>query len=802
MPLLGGILPPLRELKSNRENIVHLKILCTLVRNFKNTSLRKAIERMPKVSKELLSHFTIVWATLKVTQILEPSTRSLCYILLRNMWNVEFQMFYKHALERFSQSMRFTRKSSGRLGGPAAPFYPEEYEIRYSELEISVIRCLYYLEPEMWIPLTVFPRLEFESTAKMDLAFEKLDLNDTILSKFRQIIISFMKSLNLDSIYIPPPDLILKVTSARYNDSGTVRRDFELPQKSLNSGFLYQKFNPKPLQPREVWLPDKATKINNQFWMMIGRQILKAVPYYPDDDPEVTHEAIKSKLVWAFGYFDLPGYGFQYPREYLVIIAEVISRLYSNPDIFEFTNIFRRICSSVKVEMPDGTFKFPPRGIGLGYYEDLKTIGIMALLHHIDIKPISVYGDQGLVNPGDERKVLKVLNEFQFVMDKTRIDSKTVVKWSGMTMTQKSSERIRETLDPIMSAFKAQYHWERKNILRSFSIERPDIYKKWDKYIPFLYETLFGWEFHKGDSLLNFSNGGLSMLHPVTTGNLRSWAVERLTTPRDKIVDDFIYETPFYTEWKRSEAKAFSIMRKNIYKNSSKGSTLIRDYAKPVYYLNRNRKPMLPYLARCISDSAESKMIVHYKQTTGKFTSGLRGDDVHLALQRCSTARNPFEAYSTGGIRYGTVWRATARVCPDWLFIGDLLSSSYDLVSASRVQRYDSVNPPMSANMLRNDRNLKRSLLDFDINKVVPTPLEQSESKRPLIRVTLDQLKVAVSHENTQTTEFQPITNLVEDIVSREFQETEEDHGEYDDLVDGYLEYLEGDPEDSSSEEE
>jgi len=391
-PLIGGIVPPLRELKSTRGNILYLRILCTLVRNFKNTSLRTCLKRMHNVPKEILHHFTVVWATLKVTQIVEPSTRELCYILLRNMWNIEFQMFYLKALDRFSQSMRFTRKSS-KLGAPKAPFYPEEYDIQYSELQISVIRCLYYLDPELWIPVTVFPRLSFEAESKMDLAFIPLSLTDDDLSKFRRIVINFIRSLDLRSIYIPTPELILKVTSARYNDGGTVRRDYELPHSPLNSGFLYQKFNPKPLQPREVWLPDKATKINNQFWMMIGRQILKSVPYYPDDDPEVTHEAIKSKLVWAFGYFDLPGYGFQYPREYLVIISEVIARFFSNPDIFEFATIFKKICSSVRVQLPDGTFKFPPRGIGLGYYEDLKTIGIMALLHYKGIEPISVYGD-------------------------------------------------------------------------------------------------------------------------------------------------------------------------------------------------------------------------------------------------------------------------------------------------------------------------------------------------------------------------------------------------------------------------
>jgi hypothetical protein len=785
IPLMGGILPPLRELKASEYNIYQLKLLSILVRNFKNTSLRVALKRVQGLPLNVEHAFKVFWVSLKIIQIIEPSTRRLCYLLLRNSWNIDFQMFYKDAIERFSQSKRFLNRSA---------FHRDEYW-NYSSIQVDVIECLWLLDPELWIPVTVFPRISFEKESKMELSLRPLDLSSDDIESFRSIMYNFIKSLGIQGINMPPPELVLKVTSARYNDNGTVRRDFEMPTKSLHSGFLYQKFNPKPLQPREVWLPDKATKLNNQFWMIIGREVLKHIPYYPSSDPVETWEKIKHRLkAWHFGYFDFPGFGFQYPREYLVVIAEVITRLYSHPDMYECFNILQKLFQSPVVQMPDGTFKYPPRGIGLGYYEDLKTLGIMGLCHHYKIEPISLYGDQGLVDPGVERKLLDIFNKHQFIITKDRLDAKTVVKWSGWTMTSDFCRRPREFLEPLISSFKAQYHWERKNILKSFAESNPLLYDKYDKYIPFLYEILYGSEFYRGDSLANFRNGGLSSLTPPLVGDLRSWAVERLVTPQDTIVDDIIYETPFYTSWKRAEAKEFSIKRKKLYRFSNKGSTIIRDYATPIINLNDNKKARLPYLATVLSDSAESKLIVNYRQTSGKFTAGLTGDELFEALRLCSRARNPFEAHATGGVSYDTVWKGLSRPSLEWISLAELLTSELSIVASPWVHFYDSFVLPEDSNksLVPQKRGIKRSSYQISDIQDNNSKSDEFEPRKGLTRITLDMLSNTIHRKDVPRDDIlAPVSNILQDMTNREIPITDQDFLYEDEVIDDYLDFIE-----------
>jgi hypothetical protein len=772
-PLIGGIVPPVKELKSNHVNICYFRNLSILTRNFKNTSLRKSISRVYGCPTDVLHSFKIFWTTLKVIRYVEPDTTRLCYLLLRNAHDIEFQKFYLGALDRFSQSKRFLNRVS---------FHREEYW-NYSDTQVDVIEQLYNLDPEIWIPVTVFPRFTFEKESKMELAFRPVSVKS---EEFESAVIGFLRSLNIKFLDIPEPSLLIKVGSSRYNDNGVVKHDYELPVHSLHCGFLYQKFNPKPLQPREVWLPDKITKINNNFWMLVGRSILNRVPYYPDTNPEITWDRIKKKLGY-FGYFDLPGYGFQYPREYLSIIAKVICRLYGHQNLFENYEIFNKILDSVKVQMPDGKYKFPPRGIGLGYYEDLKTIGIMALCHYNKIEPISLYGDQGLTKIGDEAKLIKILNSFDFIMDKTRVDSKVVVKWSGRTMTTTSIRRPREYLDPLISSFKSQYHWERKNILRTLSVQFPEVYKRYSKYIPTFYESFFGYEFFKGDSYGNFRNCGVSSLTPPLVGNLRTWSVELLQTPRDTIVDDVIYSTPFFTEWKRSDAKKFSILRKTTYKSSVNGSTIIRDYATPLFTLNKSRTPSLGYLARNISDSMESKILVNYKMTSGRFTFGLSGESLDTALRNCSRAVNPFEAYATGGYTYDTVYRGLSTTSTEWLEFTDLLKSDVSMTYCHRAGFLDSyleVDSELNSNTGAKRKVHQDMVQDLNPNK---------GKKYPITRITLSMLSENC-HQEVRDDVLAPVTNLSQDMSNRQLfllpiEEIDSYHDE--DLIDYYFDEIE-----------
>jgi len=613
-------------------------------------------------------------------------------------------------------------------------------------------------------------------------------------------------------------NLSLKATSARYNDGGVVRRDYEKPQKSFESGFLYQKFCPRPLRPREVWLPDKSTKINNNFWMIIGRQLLTASKYYPDVDPMITWEKIKHRLK-MFDWFDLPGYGFQYPRELLLIVAEVITRFYSSPDMYEYLDIFKRILDSVKVTK-EGTVLYPSRGIGLGYYEDLKTLGVLAILEGNSIDLISLYGDQGLVGAGEfdgkyprPRKfaskptVISALSDFGFIINPKRGSLYQSVRWSGWSMSATALQRPKQLLEPLVSSFLSEFHWERKNILRSFAKDHEYVYRKYDKYIPFLYELFYGYEFYKGDSMANFENSGISSSTPPQLGNLRTWCVDKLISPQTTVCDDVFYETPFFSEWKRKEAKEFSLMRKNLYKNSVKGSTFIRDYATPKYELHRTRKPELSQIARSITDFTEAKLIINYGETTGRFTFGLNSEQRKFALNYCGSTKNPFETQATGGFHYLTEWRGNTASSKEWIELNELLSSSFDIVSQASVGYFDSLavstaNDPLLDEFVTPFQKKRRYGEPSYVPPEPEAPVENDEliyepmssRKKPALRVTLSQLQQLSSHDTPiQEDVLKPVSGLMGDIELRKLPEPIEDTEVLydDDIMNEYLTYCE-----------
>jgi hypothetical protein len=603
------------------------------------------------------------------------------------------------------------------------------------EMKKELIQILFNVEPQKWLPISIFPRIHYEKEGKMKYAFE--DFKGNKCEEFRSLCRIYLRSLNLKFLFLPPPDLCLKVSSSRFNDGGTVKRDFDRSTKPINSGFLYQKFNPKPLETREVWLPDRYTKISNTYWMLVGRQILKQDKTYPDDDPRVTWERIRHKLD-LFGYFDMSGFGFQYPRKYLEIVAQTILELFYSNDLYEQLLVFQRILSKVVVQMPDGKFVYPPRGIGLGYYEDLKTIGVNAIL--LACKPISVYGDQGLVDRRILTDVVDRLRIFEFILKPGKYKPKfKTVKWSGWTMTQTKCERPKEYLSPLVAFMNAEFHWERKMILRSFATEYPQLYDRYTKYIPFLYETFFGYEFQKCDSLWNFSNGGVSSKTPRTVGLIKSAYSERLLSPKDTINDSLVYETPFYVEWKRADAKAFSIKRKDLYKKSPRNvNSFIVEYVNPIVRNNYSKPPTMTTLARMLSDSQESKLLVNYGLTSGKFSRGLKGDQLWNALRYNALSMNPYESYATGGYKVLTPWHRVPTVSSEWYSMTEHLLTNVTLMNNFIVSKFDLLSPDREEMFKRAKVSRPRSD-SIEVTRIDNHSLTTHISKKTkLNRITLD----------------------------------------------------------------
>ncbi|WZH62088.1 RNA-dependent RNA polymerase [Fusarium graminearum ormycovirus 1] len=753
--ILKGVMPPSRDIPHTSENIQCMKMYCSSVRNFTNTSLRKTCSRLEYLKFKFLDDFKRFWASLKFITLIEPSLVPLCYMILRNGWDQEWHLLYKKSLDLCSDF--------GEMEN-----YTVSVNSEKSRIIREITRQLLLVDPKIWIPTTVLPRYEYVREGKMHYSF--LD-KEKYLSKsedFRLLVQEYLRNLNINELFVPPPDLVLKVGSSRYNDGGIVRKDYERPQVSFESGFLYQQFNPRPLGTREVWLPDKSTKINNSFWMIIGRQILKKDPTYPCEDPEETYKNIKESLYKPFSSFDMPGFGFQYIREWLFIVAEEIVRLFPNPDMFENFELFKKLFNKVKVQMPNGEFVYPPRGVGLGYYEDLKTIGVNAILARFN--PISVYGDQGIIPKNAIIPAVKELRAYGFDLPVDKVVlNQTEIKWGGWTMSYDRCERPKLILEPLVSIFTMRYHWERKQVLESFAAEFPDYYKEKSSIIPFQYECFFGFEFTQGDSLWNFRNSGVSSTSPVQTGHLKTWAVQRLKSPGDNIQDSFLYETPFYTEWKEADSKAFSIKRKSLYRSSLPSQTAVFDYAHPIIELNKNRKPELPRIASLISDYTEMKLVVNHQMTTGKFLFGLSGNGAQKALSLCSRARNPYEAYATGGYKVSTLWRGNPLVSYEHKFLLEHMLSNVSELNKYIVTRFDSRNFNY-ARLFPHSRPNKRALDDVPRNMCsTSNNAEKKRIKSSYRKVSIIDMVDANEKESVipDTSGLRQVSDLIGDLSSR-----------------------------------
>jgi hypothetical protein len=709
-PLFGSVLKRPEELKSAQE-LADLKLLCTITRNFSNTALRKAISRVPKAQETTIRSFCLSWIKLKVLDKYFPHLRDVIYIMLRNMWDIQFQLEYLDLLEGLPQSSNYY-------------FFGIVKESLYrNKPDFRTIAEIYVKTPlKEWITEKVFPRIYYRKESKLEYSFMKNEFSKGKLDVFRQRVKALLAHINLEKIFVPPPDCVFGADLRLYNDGGVPRKDWERPQTSTTCGFLLQVFNPKPLGTREVWLPDYATKVSNSFWMTIGRQLLSNCRWFPSDDPEETYMRIKARLTESFfGYFDISAFGLQYPRELLCILTEEIGLHYPNPDMSEQVKILLGLLQrKFPLQTSGTTFVYPTRGIGLGYFEDLKTLGIMAILMPWQESVISLYGDQGLISLFRKnfkylKTIIQELRDFNFIIKDDKVDTKTgVVKWSGWTMGASTKvdrfEKRCHMTSTLMSILDGRYHWERKLRLRSFYGLFPEYQDRFRRF-GFLYETIYGYEFRPGDSLNSILQCGASPHSRMELGTTRWFRVQQLVSPKDQITDNLIFSTPLFMEWKEADAARFDKNRRSCYR-TTRGTSYNFEYCNPQIVPYKSIRPKLSHIMRATSDRTEMRLIAFHGLSTGKFTYGTDKSYWDGILKRHSLAPNPFESFVTGGYSVATSWHHPRRVSAEWLFVVQHLKNHIDDLDTYMTRLYSD-----------NQREFDRVKNSYEsLNKRVPFP--------------------------------------------------------------------------------
>ncbi|USW07210.1 putative RNA-dependent RNA polymerase [Downy mildew lesion associated ormycovirus 5] len=611
-----------------------------------------------------------------------PSLKEVCYLLLRQLHNIRFQEEYDEMLEYITSSTRF---HNGKLDMSASLNWVVGMGVNATSGTVvkheigspihTIVKIYQQIDTSLIIPLTVFPRWEYRKESKLEYSFLP-KVSSQQISLFRKCVDKYLRESSIKSVFHPPPEVLPKVGSSLYNDGGVEREDWIAPKLSWSSGFKWQSFNPRPLQTREVWLPDKVTKISNSFWMSVGRQILLADDRYPHPDPEVTWERIRERLD-SVGVFDISAFGLQYPREYLCEIADAIAHEFPSPDIQEQAGILRKIFEKVSLTLESGEVVYPPRGIGLGYYEDLKTIGIMSILYGLDV--ISLYGDQGILSSEDAQEGFRRIKLFGFKQkpDKEKIHIRNL-KWSGRIMSRNALEKPKLLIESFQSIFDREFHWERKQAIASYYEAFPEMKERVSKYLVPWYPLLYGYEFNRMDSQWSIHEGGVSGLKPMSGGWIRTLKIRHLRSPRDQIIDNMTYSSMFFVEWKRTQAKDFSILRKEAYRNSIPFPSEVWEYSRPILELNNTKKPSFSLMQSSVSEMMDLKLVAALGLSLGKVTHNLFGENLYKAIVQCGRHQNPFEAFSTGGYQVKTAWRSAAAVSKETQELVDSLYWNLD----------------------------------------------------------------------------------------------------------------------------
>jgi len=626
---------PLLDNKTTEHYLQRTQYLC---RGFGKRHLNKLLGALKeeKASQDLLSHVKYSFLYFKSMRILCPEHGKDLLWIFKHFLTLEGQKRYKDLYDGILE----------------VGYNHLLWHERISGCNSDDERLMNYFNTcsvELWLPIKSFPPILFEKK-RMDLCFVPLK-SEVPEIEIRNLFFNYIGKLSVDDLFIPPYDCLHKIGNSLTNDGGTPIQDWYRPQ-SYSSGFLYQYFLAQPLSPREVWLPDRHIKNNNMFWMIIGKQFLKKSPVYPPSDQKELWNKIKGKMVPGNIRFDISGFGFQFPRRHLYLMASVIQELYPVSQMDDMVEEFNYILNNVVVEK--GARKiYPPRGIGLGYYETLKTLCILAILDEYD--PISVYGDQGILPEHTAIEAISRLISLDYILKWDKIEFTSDITgrmlWAGSSMSSVQLIRTKDVSNAFVGSLFGRFHWERKNSLVAFFMNNKTFYKRYKKRVCRLYDLLYGYEFYKGDIYSHPSEGGICIDAPITVGTSKSFIVNEYLRP----YENFMFEFPFATPFKKRDAKVyphsigkkFQLDRMKAYKNFDPISSYTFFYSSPRIEYNdieHSSSKLLP-------EWCELQFLLLYNASSGTFTHGCPPENVKDTSIRYKFADDPFRARARGGYK-------------------------------------------------------------------------------------------------------------------------------------------------------
>jgi len=544
----------------------------------------------------------------------------------------------------------------------------------------------------MFPSITSFPRWELEigkdKESKMPLAHLEPPATEKVeelKASLRKLLKKFIPKGMV--LRIPSDEEVNKPGNQKYYDSGVIRVDSESATRE-DGPFLYQSFMTGPHDLREVWLPTKAYKRSSLWWHSIFGPILERIPWIStgksDEDIIITVQ----KRHRPHRTLDLKGCGIQFPREYIKACMDVLFEFYPDERISEQIEIAEKLFS--EIEIVEGEKQFPvKRGVGLGYYTNLMSLVTAAITQ--DYYIVSSFADDMLIDDDSFEEAVSQLTHYEFILNEKKTGKywKNTAWFIGIGISPYGASYFNVENAELSGIFLARYHWERKAIISTLPLE-------YQARIAFHHEKIYGFEFHKTDTLNNPWDGGAVKWIPPIIGwsRVRSAALATVRT-----LERSTWTLQVLAEIKRIPfdlAKKVHHKRKDLYRKNIRIYTPDYHLSDPI--IETRELPIRQHVEEAKYPAWAEEIQLTENASTGKFRWGLSDGEIARSLRKWSLHHDPPFAQASGGYVVLTQNPLPHTFVDEELLRFDRITSA-DLLSASYALKAPELEPIQEENV-------------------------------------------------------------------------------------------------------
>jgi len=520
--------------------------------------------------------------------------------------------------------------------------------------------------------INAFPVFDLKKESKMWLT-SLASPNEDQVKKVKDLVKNLVREFGPKSISIPAREAVLSLGPNLYSDGHVSKPDYEKPEHTWTSSWDYQRFKTDPRTEREVWLPPKGYKMCSSWWHFFAEPIMERIPWVVGNDTLTELRKDLHKRFTPCRKIDLKGFGLQFPREYLICTMEVLNELYPCEETQEYMRSTKAIFGKLSIKMDDGYFVTPNRGVGLGYFSNLMTLVVAAILQSCNI--VKMFNDDILCPEETFEKALEELKSLSFVIN----EEKTGKKWykvpffAGASLAPKGTLRYYEAQGEVAAIFQRRFHYQRKSILSSIILP-----SRWKA--AYHYERIFGSEYSPGESFLHPEMWGVNPLAPRTSGYVTGGLLRKAVTPKHQDEEQRRLWSIMYP-WKVAKpSKEFSMVRRTM-----KRKAHLVHYTEYEEYLNpRIEEPKDNHLGvdfflgkYQLPRWADLQNIIWNQQTTGRTTMGTYPKRAAYGMLSNLLSSNPIHSWIKGGYYIETpFYREPGLTLLDQLVYESLRASS------------------------------------------------------------------------------------------------------------------------------